>query len=283
MNPAVVLMAYGSPERLGDVPAYYADIRGGRPIAREHLDDLVDRYRRLGIEDSNPLNAVTEATRAALERELELSVFTGMKHWTPRVSDAVERALAGGADTIVGLILAPLDEAATLEIVEQADQCRTLDGERRGEFLLADPAAQLADVGERPPRRVGQAIGTQFGVDGLTQAPGNAGDAEAEIDVLGGHPKKDRTLIIYLASVGCQAFCLSNRRRSSPLAASSVLRRLADRLARPAAFGRPLQRAGDGARAALAELALVERERMALARDPGRPFLPGTGWLSHES
>ena len=29
----VVLMAYGSPERLADVPAYYADIRGGRPIA----------------------------------------------------------------------------------------------------------------------------------------------------------------------------------------------------------------------------------------------------------
>src|SRR3954447_14124269 len=100
-------MAYGSPERLEDVPAYYADIRGGRPIAPENLDDLVDRYRRLGIEGSNPLNAITEATRAALEREVELPVFTGMKHWTPRVADAVERALAAGADTIVGLVLAP--------------------------------------------------------------------------------------------------------------------------------------------------------------------------------
>ena len=30
MRPAVVLMAYGSPDRLADVPAYYADIRGGR-------------------------------------------------------------------------------------------------------------------------------------------------------------------------------------------------------------------------------------------------------------
>ena len=34
MSEAVILMAYGSPERLADVPAYYADIRGGRPIAR---------------------------------------------------------------------------------------------------------------------------------------------------------------------------------------------------------------------------------------------------------
>jgi ferrochelatase len=100
-------MAYGSPERLADVPAYYADIRGGRPIAPEQLDDLVARYRRLGIEQSNPLNAITEATRSALERELELPVFTGMKHWTPRIADAVEAALAGGADVLVGLVLAP--------------------------------------------------------------------------------------------------------------------------------------------------------------------------------
>jgi ferrochelatase len=107
MSAAVVLMAYGSPERLDDVPAYYADIRGGRPIAPEHLDDLVSRYRRLGIETSNPLNAITEETRAALAHELGLPVHTGMKHWTPRIADAVERALAEGADTIVGLVLAP--------------------------------------------------------------------------------------------------------------------------------------------------------------------------------
>ena len=45
-SPAVVLMAYGSPDRLADVPAYYADIRGGRPIRPELLDDLVARYAR---------------------------------------------------------------------------------------------------------------------------------------------------------------------------------------------------------------------------------------------
>ncbi len=106
-SEAVVLMAYGSPERLADVPAYYADIRGGRPIAPELLDDLVERYRRLGIEDSSPLNAITEQTRTALERELELPVFTGMKHWTPHIADAAAAAVATGADTVVGLVLAP--------------------------------------------------------------------------------------------------------------------------------------------------------------------------------
>src|SRR5438067_2440208 len=108
MRPAaVVLMAYGSPERLDDVAAYYADIRGGRPIKPELLEDLVRRYRSLGIEDESPLNAITEQTRTALERELEVPVFTGMKHWTPRIRDAAARALGGGAEILVGLVLAP--------------------------------------------------------------------------------------------------------------------------------------------------------------------------------
>jgi ferrochelatase len=116
-------MAYGSPERLADVPAYYSDIRGGRPIAPEHLEDLVERYRRLGIEDSSPLNAITEQTRAALERELGLPVFTGMKHWTPRIGEAVESALAAGAETIVGLVLAPHYSALSIKgYRDQLDQ-----------------------------------------------------------------------------------------------------------------------------------------------------------------
>jgi protoporphyrin/coproporphyrin ferrochelatase len=107
MTDAVLLMAYGSPERLEDVPAYYEDIRGGRPVPEKRVQELVERYRRLGIDQRSPLNEVTEQTRAALERELRLPVYTGMKHWHPRLPEAVERALAGGAGRIAGLVLAP--------------------------------------------------------------------------------------------------------------------------------------------------------------------------------
>ena len=107
MNAAVVLMAYGSPDRIEDVPEYYADIRGGRPVRPELLADLTERYRQLGIEESNPLNQITEQTRAALAAELGLAVFTGMKHWQPRIADAAEAALRTGSDTVVGLVLAP--------------------------------------------------------------------------------------------------------------------------------------------------------------------------------
>jgi len=128
MSVAVVLMAYGSPERLDDVPAYYADIRGGRPIAPEHLEDLVARYRRLGIESSNPLNAITEQTRAALEEELGVPVFTGMKHWTPRIADAAAKAVETGADSVVGLVLAP--HYSGLSIVGYRDQLERALGDR---------------------------------------------------------------------------------------------------------------------------------------------------------
>jgi ferrochelatase len=129
-------MAYGSPERLDDVPAYYADIRGGRPIKPELLDDLVARYRALGIEDESPLNAITEETRAALERELDgIPVFTGMKHWTPRIAEAAERAVDSGAQTVVGLVLAP--HYSELSIAGYREQLEAALGDR-AELVFVD-------------------------------------------------------------------------------------------------------------------------------------------------
>ena len=163
---AVVLMAYGSPDRIEDVPAYYADIRGGRPIAPELLDDLVARYRALGIEDSNPLNEITERTRAALEAELGIPVFTGMRHWQPRIAEATEQALAAGARTIVGLVLAPHYSSLSIEkyrglLVEAvADRAELRFVERWGdepgfvELLAARIRSALRGSEPRSPQHV---------------------------------------------------------------------------------------------------------------------------------
>ena len=105
MSDAVILMAYGSPARAEDIRPYFEDIRGGRPVSDEAVAKLAERYRRIG--GRSPLDEVTEAQRAALERELGLSVFVGMKHWRPRIAEAVERALDGGAKRVVGVVLAP--------------------------------------------------------------------------------------------------------------------------------------------------------------------------------
>jgi protoporphyrin/coproporphyrin ferrochelatase len=102
---AVVLMAYGSPSEPEDVRPYLEDVRGGRPVSDEAVEELAERYRRIG--GRSPLDDVTEAQRAALEQELGAPVFVGMKHWRPRIAEAVEAALAAGATRIVGLVLAP--------------------------------------------------------------------------------------------------------------------------------------------------------------------------------
>ena len=81
------------------MPAYYADIRGGRPIRPEHLDDLVERYRRLGIEELEPAERdhrgdARRARGRARAAGLHRACATGSRG-SPRRS---ERALAAGAD-----------------------------------------------------------------------------------------------------------------------------------------------------------------------------------------
>jgi protoporphyrin/coproporphyrin ferrochelatase len=105
LNTAVVLMAYGSPERIEDIRPYLEDIREGRPVSDKAVEELTERYRRIG--GHSPLDEVTERQRAALERELGLLVYVGMKHWRPRIAGAVEAGLAGGAERIVAIVLAP--------------------------------------------------------------------------------------------------------------------------------------------------------------------------------
>jgi protoporphyrin/coproporphyrin ferrochelatase len=105
VSDAVLLMAYGSPVTADDIRPYLEDIRRGRPVSDEAVDELAERYRRIG--GRSPLDEVTEAQRAALERELGIPVFVGMKHWRPRIAEAVERALYGGATRLIGVVLAP--------------------------------------------------------------------------------------------------------------------------------------------------------------------------------
>src|SRR5437868_10807106 len=110
---AVLLMAYGSPDRLDEVEAYFTDIRGGRTPSPKAVDELTEHYRLVGV--PTPLLRVSTELAERLERLLKAqspdgaiyTVHLGMKHWMPRIAAAVEEAINAGADRLIAIVLAP--------------------------------------------------------------------------------------------------------------------------------------------------------------------------------
>lgn len=116
MNLGVLLMAYGSPARLDQVPAYYTHIRHGTPPPPALLHELCERYRAIG--GGSPLSRIVERQRAALEAELAergagVPVYAGMKHIDPFIGDVVAHMADGGVTHAVAIALAPHASAMT--------------------------------------------------------------------------------------------------------------------------------------------------------------------------
>jgi protoporphyrin/coproporphyrin ferrochelatase len=108
---AVVLMAYGAPESLGEVEAFLLDVRGGRETPRGVVEEVRGRYAAIG--GRSPLVGITRAQAAALEGVLagdagvDWRVLVGMRHSEPRIAAAVAEAVAEGRRRLVALCLAP--------------------------------------------------------------------------------------------------------------------------------------------------------------------------------
>ncbi len=105
MKKAVILMAYGSPERVEDIEPYYTHIRGGRKPTSEELENLKQRYQVIG--GKSPLLAITNSTAKKLEKKLGIKVYAGMKHWHPFVSEVFNEISSDGVTDLLGVALAP--------------------------------------------------------------------------------------------------------------------------------------------------------------------------------
>lgn len=107
---AVLLMAYGSPDRLDQVEAYYTDIRRGSPPPPHLLEELIGRYRAIG--GGSPLSRIMEEQRAAVAAELAargtpMPVYAGMRHIEPRIGEIVRGMVADGVERFVAIAMAP--------------------------------------------------------------------------------------------------------------------------------------------------------------------------------
>lgn len=107
MKRAVLLMAYGAPDRPEDIAPFYTDIRGGRPPTEALLHELAGRYNAIG--GASPLSRITRAQAQALREELgpQIPVYVGMRHWNPRIAEAVAQMASDGIEEATAIVLAP--------------------------------------------------------------------------------------------------------------------------------------------------------------------------------
>jgi ferrochelatase len=105
MSQAVILLAYGGPDSLDDIPEYLLDIRGGRPTPQELIDDITSRYRQIG--GKSPLLDITNELAAKVSSEINLPVYVGMRHWPPYIGDVIGRMVDDGVRQIVAICMAP--------------------------------------------------------------------------------------------------------------------------------------------------------------------------------
>ena len=103
----VLVMAYGGPGSLEEIPGYLADIRHGRATPRAVVDEITENYRAIG--GRSPLLEVTRRQVDALHGQLgdRFRCYIGMRHWSPWIEEVVGEMVDDGVEKAVGVVLAP--------------------------------------------------------------------------------------------------------------------------------------------------------------------------------
>jgi ferrochelatase len=107
----VMLMTYGSPASLDDIPTYLTNIRGGRAPDEALINEFRRRYELIG---GSPLVRITREQAAALQEELNrqhpdgptFHVVVGMRFAPPFIADVITEA-AAGVSQLIGVIMSP--------------------------------------------------------------------------------------------------------------------------------------------------------------------------------
>jgi ferrochelatase len=145
-STAVLLLAHGTPDVLGEMAEYLARVTGGRALPKEVVEELQHRYAQIGLgeipgEQAPPLTRWTLIQAHLLERALAatgtpLRVYTGMRNWHPYIADVVARMRADGITRIVAICLAPQNSRTSIGLYRRALMSA----------LEAEPAAEPVDL-----------------------------------------------------------------------------------------------------------------------------------------
>ena len=102
----VLLMTYGSPSSLDDVPRYMTAVRGGRTPEPDVVDEFRRRYAVIG---GSPLVEITRRQAAALEDRLDggAIVRAAMRFSSPTIDEALAELVTLGVRDVVAIVLSP--------------------------------------------------------------------------------------------------------------------------------------------------------------------------------
>ncbi len=176
-------MAYGAASSLDEIEPYLQDIRGGRPVGAELIEQVKDRYRLMG--GKSPLLEITKQQAAALESTLNrdrprFKIYIGMRHWHPYIKDTVAVMAADGIRKMTALCLTPyyskmsvgayyqkLDEAVVATGL--AFQIRRVESWNDHPRLIEAIAAKVTQALERFPADIRKKVPLLFSAHSLPE------------------------------------------------------------------------------------------------------------------
>jgi ferrochelatase len=127
---AVLLLAHGTPDVLGEMAEYLAKVTGGRALPGEVVSELQHRYAQIGLHDTPgaeapPLTKWTLTQAHLLEQALaavghSLPVYAGMRNWHPYIADVVAQIRADGITRLIAICLAPQNSRTSIGLYRRA-------------------------------------------------------------------------------------------------------------------------------------------------------------------
>jgi ferrochelatase len=115
-HPAVLLIAHGSPERVEDVPEFLRNISRGRPMPEAVVQEVQHRYGLIG---NSPLTRIARQQAKAVELELRLPVYVGMRNWHPFIADTLRQMDSDNVGDAVAVCLAPHNSRTSVGLYKE--------------------------------------------------------------------------------------------------------------------------------------------------------------------
>jgi ferrochelatase len=125
-HSAVLLLAHGTPDVLGEMAEYLSKVTGGRALPQEVVEELQHRYAQIGLGErpgveAPPLTKWTMTQGYLLEQMLDgTRVYVGMRNWHPYIADVVAQMRVDGVKRIKAVCLAPQNSRTSVGLYRRA-------------------------------------------------------------------------------------------------------------------------------------------------------------------